>query len=431
MNSRVVVSHFDGQRIKGLYRHPAGEDFKITIKLYEINLNYTITKHERSDLTIIENYKAEGFEISLDGILPISFLEEHIKIQGITTTTIVDASISSAIITAGQIEVLDTSTISDAWSMITLEKKHQFANIAKNHFKPWQSIKKKRLGCVVTYANTPNAWFPYFYKYYTNIFGENSIFVISPNTRDFVDYNLAGLISLSDFAYSDGARAQLMSGIGSGLNAYFENVIICDVDEILLPNPQRFKNFAEMLNSLPANEVTYGIGIDILQSPDEDTFDFNKKILDQRSQGILNTALSKPFIHRGSVNICAGSHFSDRPINLNYQSPVLFNLHLKFACMSIRNELAEINSHLCFDDEKIRDYSISSNKIENHPQYQKLDTNRPISFYSEVVLEFLRNYQEQSIQCRYSGHFLSKYESLKYIIDLNTIQSNHPIKLCD
>jgi hypothetical protein len=101
--------------------------------------------------------------------------------------------------------------------------------------------------CVVTYAQDAGAWFPYFYRYYSTIIGPQALYVITPKPTQFIGYQLGGLISAANLQFDNIARAYLQSALATGLHAYYEWSLVCDVDEFIMPYPGSGQGFLEAL----------------------------------------------------------------------------------------------------------------------------------------------------------------------------------------
>lgn len=210
--------------------------------------------------------------------------------------------------------------------------------------------------CVISYANDSGAWFPYFYRHYVGIVGADSIFVVTPSPKAFDGFELGGLISCRNMPYDDRARARLISNIASGLQAYYEWTLVCDVDEMLIPYPCSGKTFVEMLDALPG-AVSRARGFDVLQLANEDNFDLSVPIFQQRSAAIPNSAICKPHLARTPIIYSTGYHFCNRRVPFESSGLGFVTLHLKWACKEMRRSLAEIVNRTEYTDPEIERYS--------------------------------------------------------------------------
>jgi len=256
--------------------------------------------------------------------------------------------------------------------------------------KNFSATRLKNSLAVVAYANDANAWFPYFYSYYSGIFGESSIYIISPNPKSFVNYKLGGIVSVEGRSYCDVARSELISNVANGLKAYSEWTLVCDVDEIIVPNSVLGKSLKELIFG-STNNVIASWGLDVIQQG-EPVFDFNKSIFQQRTIAVPNLALSKPHISRVPLRYSVGYHYCNIKTDESAMNGDLITLHLKFACAKIRAEVTTTVLKLDYADERTKDYSVNSVSDANvHPLIKRTGV-RKIGLDAPETIEFFKQY---------------------------------------
>ncbi len=246
--------------------------------------------------------------------------------------------------------------------------------------------------CVITYANDSGAWFPYFYRYYSELVGSKAIYVITPKPKAFNQYDLGGLVSCSDLKYDDQARAQLISGMANGLQAYYQWSLVCDVDEIVVPHPNANLSFFEMLEC-EKNNVVFTRGLDIVQMKGDPDFNFDLPVLEQRHYAIPNMALCKPHLARVPIHYNPGHHYCNYPPTPFIEDSGFLTLHLKLACQSIRHELLDIVKKVTYSDPMLADYSVNNISDTFYERRLNLNLKRPIEdINSPLMKKFETNF---------------------------------------
>jgi hypothetical protein len=139
-------------------------------------------------------------------------------------------------------------------------------------------------------------------------------------------------------------------------------VVRVDVDEFLVPDPAKFANLYEYLESWSGTHLT-AFGFDILQSPEEPVLDLGRPILTQRRFGYALTALNKTCVTRVPLKWGRGFHYCSQPPNFGD----LFLFHAKradIALQAIWNERMRaeargdqfVDSYYSWDMVKIQEY---------------------------------------------------------------------------
>lgn len=219
-----------------------------------------------------------------------------------------------------------------------------------------KTILKNRV-CLIAYANNSSGWFNYFYRHYKYDQKIDDIYIITPSPDSFEGYELAGIIGINCALYNDSSICNMLTSLSNGLRSYYEWVICCDVDEILLPHPYSEVESIKDFLSASSDTVIFSRGVDIIQCDDEADFDIQKAVTQNRRIGFYNTALCKPHISRVPLRYGEGQHFcSERP-HFQVFSESMVCWHLKWACKKIRSEVAAIVRNVPYGDIKIREYS--------------------------------------------------------------------------
>jgi hypothetical protein len=274
--------------------------------------------------------------------------------------------------------------------------------------------------CVITYANDSSAWFPYFYNYYSSIVGDSAIYVVTPKATAFDTYKLGGIISCSDMKYDDQTRSELISGLATGLQAYYQWTLVCDVDEIVIPHPKSNATFFELLEK-ETNDAIISRGFNIVQMPDEADFSFDKPILTQRRFAIPSTALSKPHFAKKPIQYCQGYHYCNYKLDFSPANDGFLTLHLKSACHRIREQISAVVSETSYSDEKTSEYTNKSVSDKTFDSRLTYCSDKPIEdINSSAMQEFEKNYAKNLVFITHLGIWRGKHIAAPFLVKLSS-----------
>jgi hypothetical protein len=222
---------------------------------------------------------------------------------------------------------------------------------------------------ILTYANGSGGYWKYFYRYYSENFDSQNIYVITQNPLAFLDYKLGAVMKVP--SYDDKVRAYLSSNFRLLLHCQYSHVLIVDVDEIIVP--LNGFSLSEWIAAYASRyEVVYPIGIDIVQLDSEQSFDNSFDVLSQRRYGIYNSNLSKPNLLPPGSLLSSGHHYSSvEPLPGKCDFSSLVCLHLKYACSDTSNSILATNLKTTYVDESIREYALATAALDSHPSLKK------------------------------------------------------------
>lgn len=197
---------------------------------------------------------------------------------------------------------------------------------------------------VMTVARDESEMLPRWVRYYAGQVGANNLVVMDDNS---VDGSTDGLpctvLRLPpqpwkvDFEHT---RMKLASGIGSALLWCYDVIIFCDVDEFLVPDPDRFDGLLDYLRARSDREVIAPVGMNLLHNTAlEPALDHGQPVLAQRRFVKFAPGMCKPSIKRVSAPWRAASHGILSPFEID---PDLWMLHLKFYDL---DELRRVADH--------------------------------------------------------------------------------------
>lgn len=263
---------------------------------------------------------------------------------------------------------------------------NNFSDFSKND----AQIKNNPL-CIITYANAANGWFPYFLEYYKKIVGSQAIYVVTPVPNEFIHMNLGGILTIKNMVYDDSMRANFMSNLATGLQNYYTWTLVCDVDEIVMPDPRLDMDLLEFIKQ-KSDAVLVSVGLDVVEEATDLKFDFSRTIQEQRGLAIPNSALCKPHIARTAIKYTPGYHYCNHKLELDRSELGLLTLHLKFACSAVRAEVAGIVAITDYADDNIKEYSRMSIQSMQHPAFLTAQRNKLCHLDGPEMMEFKEKY---------------------------------------
>lgn len=165
---------------------------------------------------------------------------------------------------------------------------------------------------VVTDAMSEQFCFPYWHRYYGELFGAQNLFVITYSGRRdlFAQVQLGGLVELPS-GYEDQLRARVISRFVTTLLACYDLVIRADTDEFLVVDPSVAATLADYVETLAEPYLT-ARGFDVIQLPGEPPLNPRDglPLLRDRGYAYPNTALNKTCITAIPMQWSAGFHWA-------------------------------------------------------------------------------------------------------------------------
>lgn len=107
----------------------------------------------------------------------------------------------------------------------------------------------------------------------------------------------------------------------------YDQLVCVDTDEILVPDPDKFKDLGTYLDQCKGNVIKC-VGYDVMEMEGQKQVEVHKKITDQRTMWTRNSLYDKPVIIREKVKYYPGQH------NCNVKGKRdedLYMMHLRYA----------------------------------------------------------------------------------------------------
>jgi hypothetical protein len=143
----------------------------------------------------------------------------------------------------------------------------------------------------------------------------------------------------------DAKRWRLLNGLVAGLRSYYRHVIVGDVDEIVVTDPETGSDLAGLLAATPDRRVLTPLGLEVIHRIECEPDPIDAAVIGPRRHVRPAPHYSKPCIVSTGTKISRGGHFTRHD---RLETPEgLYLLHLKFcdfdtyaATMDRRNGVA-------------------------------------------------------------------------------------------
>jgi hypothetical protein len=175
-------------------------------------------------------------------------------------------------------------------------------------------------------AHNESVFLPIWWKYYSQFFTEDDIYILDHETNDGSTSGPGFVrIPVSNPVIDWGWHRDMLQSQQHRLLQHYHLVLCTDVDEIVAPDP-RSGNLGDYIDSFDADFVTcHGYEILHLRTC-ERPLDFSYPILHQRAYWYYNPAYSKPLLARVPMFWNGGLH--SRVDGQSRHDPCLYLLHL-------------------------------------------------------------------------------------------------------
>ncbi len=139
---------------------------------------------------------------------------------------------------------------------------------------------------VVTMVRDDEFFLQKWVEYYGGLFGRKNLYVVNHGFEEMVDRVADGcnIIGLPGHAHKgfDNKRWRLLNGLVNGLRSYYSHVIVGDVDEFVVTDPNFFPNLKHFLAKKRPGRVFTPIGLDVVHLRDKEPEPVTPKVLGPR-----------------------------------------------------------------------------------------------------------------------------------------------------
>jgi len=195
-----------------------------------------------------------------------------------------------------------------------------------------QNIEKKKCA-IFTMVRDEKVFLPIWLKYYSKYFNGKDIYIIDHETKDnsieeckkHYKFNLKKVNN--PFLFPRKFRQETIRNMQEELLKSYQYVLFTDIDEIIIPNLEKFKDLKDYLTKFKKDCVRCN-GFELIHIKNKELeIDLNKSILSQRNFWYQNILYSKPLLSNKLLNWCAGFH-NEGPNDSNTIDKELYLLHL-------------------------------------------------------------------------------------------------------
>lgn len=144
----------------------------------------------------------------------------------------------------------------------------------------------------------------------------------------------------------DMKRWRMLNNFVQGLRCYYNHVIVGDVDELVVVDPEDGRNLLEYLRDTPLKRILTPLGLEVIHRIDVEDQEITDHIIGPRRHVRLAPHYSKPCIVSHGAKIARGGHFTQ--FEKLITPDALFLFHLKFcdfgnyvSVMNARNQVTQ------------------------------------------------------------------------------------------
>ena len=168
-------------------------------------------------------------------------------------------------------------------------------------------------------------------KYYGEQFGRASCYVVlhgdDPALRQIAEGCNIIVIPFASDPNFDMRRWRLLNNIVQGLLSYYRHVVVGDVDELVVMDPDQKPSLMDVLAATPGDQVLTPVGLEVLHILTQEKDPIDDVILGPRRFVKHVAAYSKPCILSAPVKLSRGGHFAKA--NRFHSPEGLYLFHLK------------------------------------------------------------------------------------------------------
>lgn len=201
-----------------------------------------------------------------------------------------------------------------------------------------------RIAAITMAFNEPE-FLPLWVEHYGRLVGFHNLYVISfADRQQRADRSRRyQLIDLPDIGFDEARRAQTMSALQAMLLLTYDWVVMSDVDELIVPDPDRYSGLKDFLRKNRRQPYFNTVGFNVVQDRDREArLDLARPLFHQRDWVRFDAGYCKPLLARVPLNWGPGFHACDKP---RRQTDDLYLFHLRAADETIaRTRVARLNA---------------------------------------------------------------------------------------
>jgi hypothetical protein len=184
----------------------------------------------------------------------------------------------------------------------------------------------KKKACILTVARAEYDFAPIWYSYYSRFFDSEDMYCLINKEGDTSFEGFDINVEYKETNLKVGLHQALINNTTQKIKQLFEKyewVIFTETDEIIIPNPQIYKNFADIFNSETNQRCC---GYNLIQGELESAYNREHSILSQRKFWKRMTGFDKTLILNQPVKYDLGYH-TCTPTTSSNKDISLIHLH--------------------------------------------------------------------------------------------------------
>lgn len=201
-----------------------------------------------------------------------------------------------------------------------------------------------RIAAITMAFNEPE-FLPLWVEHYGRLVGFHNLYVISfADRQQRADRSRRyQLIDLPDIGFDEARRAQTMSALQAMLLLTYDWVVMSDVDELIVPDPDRYSGLKDFLRKNRRQPYFTTVGFNVVQDRrKEQPLDSCRPLFHQRNWLRFDGGYCKPLVSRVPLNWSVGFHECDKPPR---HTDDLYLFHLRAVDEKIaRARIARLNA---------------------------------------------------------------------------------------
>ena len=211
--------------------------------------------------------------------------------------------------------------------------------------------------------------------YYGGLFGKRSLHVVNHGGDPLIDKIASGcnVIHVNQpFDESfDAKRWRMLQKFAAGLLSYYDHVIVGDVDEFLVVDPETGMDLVDFMNKRKPVGVMTPVGLEVVHRTSVETDPIGDTIIGPRRYARYNSYFCKPCVAGRQIEISRGGHYSsDSKLRLFKK---LYLFHMKFCDVELYQETFKRRKNLVTSLEaKPKDTMVSANWYKRKGMIDKL-----------------------------------------------------------
>ena len=186
--------------------------------------------------------------------------------------------------------------------------------------------------CAITMLRDDLFYLDIWLRHYGEVLGRENCYIVNHGRGEDVARMAEGcnIIGIPGEHHKnfDMKRWRLLNNLVMGLNAYYNHVIVGDVDELVVVDPVAGKDLLEWLSTAPERRVYTPLGLEVLHRIDLEQEPITDHVLGPRRHVRVATHYSKPCIVSAGTKIARGGHFTQ--YDKLHTPDALYLFHLKF-----------------------------------------------------------------------------------------------------